>query len=272
MPGTTAALARLATRPRSRNLPHHECFDFCQGLQAPPLSGGSTTNQRPCPRSRCRKRCASSSSGRAMRGSMPRWNFTARASSCIVLDANEPGFGGSTRNGGMVSGGVNVGKRYMAKAMTDEEAAPYLNDAADAFSHVEDLIAREKIDCGWTKAGYFVGAWCKSHYDGMAHKVELLNRDGPLRGLSRAAGTADARRSAPTIIAAAWWWGARRICTPPCSSRACSTSASSAASPSPRRRRQPSSPRRARAGGWKRRAAPSRRATSSSPPTAIRAT
>ena len=94
---------------------------------------------------------------------------------CIVLDANEPGFGGSTRNGGMVSGGVNVGKRYMAKAMSDAEAAPYLHDAADAFSHVEDLIARENIDCGWTKAGYFVGAWCKSHYEGFAHKVDVLN-------------------------------------------------------------------------------------------------
>ncbi len=94
---------------------------------------------------------------------------------CIVLDANEPGFGGSSRNGGMVSGGVNVGKRYMAKAMSDAEAAPFLNDAADAFTYIEQLIAREKIDCGWTRAGYFLGAWCKSHYDSMAHKVDLLN-------------------------------------------------------------------------------------------------
>jgi glycine/D-amino acid oxidase-like deaminating enzyme len=94
---------------------------------------------------------------------------------CLVLDANEPGFGGSTRNGGMVSGGVNVGKRYMAKAMSDDEAAPYLTDAADAFSHVENLITRENIACGWTKAGYFVGAWCNSHYQAMAHKVEVLN-------------------------------------------------------------------------------------------------
>jgi glycine/D-amino acid oxidase-like deaminating enzyme len=95
--------------------------------------------------------------------------------SSIVLDAHEPGFGGSTRNGGMVSGGVNVGKRYMAKAMPDEEATPFLNDAADAFTHVEELIARENIDCGWTKAGYFVGAWARSHYEAMAHKAELLN-------------------------------------------------------------------------------------------------
>jgi glycine/D-amino acid oxidase-like deaminating enzyme len=94
---------------------------------------------------------------------------------CIVLDANEPGFGGSSRNGGMVSGGVNVGKRYMAKAMEEDEAAPYMTDAADAFSHIEDIIAREKIDCGWTRAGYFLGAWCKSHYEGMAKKIDVLN-------------------------------------------------------------------------------------------------
>ncbi|MCB1432063.1 MAG: FAD-binding oxidoreductase, partial [Alphaproteobacteria bacterium] len=96
---------------------------------------------------------------------------------CVVLDANEPGYGGSSRNGGMVSGGVNVGKRYMAKAMEPDEAAPYLADAADAFSHVEELINREKIDCGWTRAGYFLGAWCKSHYDGMAKKIDMLNRN-----------------------------------------------------------------------------------------------
>jgi glycine/D-amino acid oxidase-like deaminating enzyme len=96
---------------------------------------------------------------------------------CVVLDANEPGYGGSTRNGGMVSGGVNVGKRYLAKPMEPEEATPFLNDAADAFTHIENLIEREKIECSWTKAGYFLGAWCKSHYDAMAKKVALLNAE-----------------------------------------------------------------------------------------------
>ena len=95
---------------------------------------------------------------------------------CVVLDANEPGFGASTRNGGMVSGGVNVGKRYMSRAMGTEEAAPYLADAADAFGLIEDLIAREKIDCGWTRAGYFLGAWCKGHFEGMAKKADTLNK------------------------------------------------------------------------------------------------
>jgi glycine/D-amino acid oxidase-like deaminating enzyme len=101
--------------------------------------------------------------------------LTALGVDCVVLDANEPGFGASTRNGGMVSGGVNVGKRYMSKPMAADEAAPFMADAAEAFTLIEDLITREKIDCGWTKAGYFLGAWCKRHYDDMAKKVAHLN-------------------------------------------------------------------------------------------------
>jgi glycine/D-amino acid oxidase-like deaminating enzyme len=95
----------------------------------------------------------------------------------LVLDAAEPGFGGSTRNGGLVSGGVNVGKRIINKALTPEEAKPFMNDAVDAFSHVENLIADNNIQCGWSKSGYFLGAWCHSHYAAMAKKVELLNAE-----------------------------------------------------------------------------------------------
>jgi glycine/D-amino acid oxidase-like deaminating enzyme len=95
----------------------------------------------------------------------------------LVLDAAEPGFGASTRNGGMVSGGVNVGKRMLNKALTPEQSKPFLNDASDAFSFVEDLITTHAIDCGWHKNGYFLGAWCASHYKAMAKKVETLNED-----------------------------------------------------------------------------------------------
>jgi glycine/D-amino acid oxidase-like deaminating enzyme len=101
--------------------------------------------------------------------------FSKHGVESIVLDAAEPGFGGSTRNGGMVSGGVNVGKRMLNKALTPEEARPFLNDAVDAFTHVEHLIAENKIDCGWHKNGYFLGAWCQSHFDGLAKKVSSLN-------------------------------------------------------------------------------------------------
>ena len=86
----------------------------------------------------------------------------------LVLDSGEPGFGASTRSGGIVSGGANVGKGYLRKPLSEEEGKPFLNDAADSFSHIENFVAQEKVDCGWHKTGEFLGAWSKSHFDGMA--------------------------------------------------------------------------------------------------------
>jgi len=102
--------------------------------------------------------------------------LTREGIDCVVLDTDEPGFGGSTRNGGMVSGGVNVGKRYLARALEPEEAAPFMSDGADALTHVERLIASENIACHWSMPSYFQGAWSRSHFAGMARKVEALNR------------------------------------------------------------------------------------------------
>jgi glycine/D-amino acid oxidase-like deaminating enzyme len=98
--------------------------------------------------------------------------------SATVIEANEPGFGASTRSGGAVSGGVNVGKSFSGKSIDaeSERAAHLLSDAADAFSLIERIIEREGIACFWEKRGRFVGAWTPKHYDAMARKVELLNR------------------------------------------------------------------------------------------------
>src|SRR6266487_2123120 len=53
----------------------------------------------------------------------------------VVLEAHELGFGASTRNGGAVSGGVNVGKSFTGRtiAVDPERAGRLLSDAADAF-------------------------------------------------------------------------------------------------------------------------------------------
>ena len=92
----------------------------------------------------------------------------------VVLEAQEPGFGGSSRNGGMVSGGVNVGKKYTGSTANDELDRLY-SDAADSFSLIERIIAEEKIDCEWTMAGRFGGAWAPKHFKQMAAKVASLN-------------------------------------------------------------------------------------------------
>jgi len=92
----------------------------------------------------------------------------------IVLDAEDPGFGASTRNGGMVSGGVAVGKRYTG-VNTPEERKRFYTDAADSFSLIERIIEDNKIDCEWTKSGRFGGAWTPRHYAGLVNKLGPLN-------------------------------------------------------------------------------------------------
>ena len=96
---------------------------------------------------------------------------------CVVLEAAEPGFGASTRNGGGVSGGVNIGKSFSGKTLDPESdrARAVLMDGADAFSLIERLIAEEGIACHWNKTGRFVGAWTPAHYASQAKKIALLN-------------------------------------------------------------------------------------------------
>ena len=95
-----------------------------------------------------------------------------------VIEAHEPGFGASTRSGGGVSGGVNVGKSFSGKSIDpgSERAAGMLHDAGDAFSMIERIIDRESIQCFWEKRGRFVGAWTPKHYESLAKRVEALNR------------------------------------------------------------------------------------------------
>src|SRR5438045_9544057 len=79
----------------------------------------------------------------------------------VVLERGPLGIGASTRNGGSVSGGVNIGKSFSGRAaeVMPERAQALLADAADAFSLIERLIEDEQIECFWQKNGRFAGAW-----------------------------------------------------------------------------------------------------------------
>jgi glycine/D-amino acid oxidase-like deaminating enzyme len=95
----------------------------------------------------------------------------------VVLEANELGFGASTRNGGAVSGGVNVGKRFSGRttAVEPQRTERILSDASDAFALIDRLIGEERIDCFWEKPGRFVGAWTKGHFEAQTRRMAVLN-------------------------------------------------------------------------------------------------
>jgi glycine/D-amino acid oxidase-like deaminating enzyme len=99
---------------------------------------------------------------------------------CVVLERGVFGIGASTRNGGMISGGTNLGKGLGGKSPIAEEferkKAELMAAGADSLTVLEDIIAREGIDCGLHRSGRFVGAWTPRHYDDMATKVEAYNK------------------------------------------------------------------------------------------------
>ncbi len=100
---------------------------------------------------------------------------------CTVMEANDFGFGASTRNGGAVSGGVSLGKGLGGKRRLGDDGAEtladrLLNDSSDSLSLVEDIIRRENIDCFWERSGRFAGAVTRKHYDMLAAKVDQFNQ------------------------------------------------------------------------------------------------
>ncbi|HYM73115.1 MAG TPA: FAD-dependent oxidoreductase [Stellaceae bacterium] len=95
----------------------------------------------------------------------------------VVFERGALGEGASTRNGGAVSGGVNVGKSFSGKpaAIDPARSARMLSDAHDAFALVEQLIENEGIDCCWQKRGRFVGAWTPKHFAYQQSRLGSLN-------------------------------------------------------------------------------------------------
>lgn len=81
----------------------------------------------------------------------------------IVIDAHEPGFGASTRSGGLVGGGGTLKPAILGKEPAPERKVAIIAEADAALQLVENLIAREQIACGWHRTGRFVGAWSRAH-------------------------------------------------------------------------------------------------------------
>ena len=93
-------------------------------------------------------------------------------SEVVVLEAGPLGLGASTRNGGMVSGGVNVGKHASLDPATADEM---LAEAAESYGWFEGFIRDEKIDAMYQRCGRFVGAHTRAAWQKQAEEVARLN-------------------------------------------------------------------------------------------------
>lgn len=93
----------------------------------------------------------------------------------LVLDAGPIGQGASTRSGGQVSGGVNVGKSASRAPVPAHRKAALLRDAAAGFTLFETLLERHQIRCGYHRTGRINGLWSPEHAAGWRARLPELN-------------------------------------------------------------------------------------------------
>jgi glycine/D-amino acid oxidase-like deaminating enzyme len=96
--------------------------------------------------------------------------------SVVVLDAQDAGFGASSRNGGMVGGSLKWGYGDLAGMVGAAKAADLTKEAQASLEFTKDLIEREQIACHLQKVGMFVGAHRPSHYESMARELEITRK------------------------------------------------------------------------------------------------
>jgi glycine/D-amino acid oxidase-like deaminating enzyme len=87
----------------------------------------------------------------------------------VVLDAEDAGWGCSSRNGGQVSTSIKPGFDELAERHGKDVAFAIRREGFNALQWIGDFIAQEKIDCNWERVGRFHGAHNSAAFEKLAH-------------------------------------------------------------------------------------------------------
>ena len=97
---------------------------------------------------------------------------TARGGrSTLVLDAEDAGWGCSTRNGGQVSTSIKPSFELLAKRHGPQLAFDILKEGHRSLAFIADFIRTEGIDCDFHQVGRFHAAHNAAQYDALAGRV-----------------------------------------------------------------------------------------------------
>ena len=92
--------------------------------------------------------------------------------STVVIDAEEAGWGCSSRNGGQVSSSIKPDFAYLSKQYGMEKARQVLEEGHRALAWIGDFIRDEGIACDFNVTGRFHGAHTRSHYEKLGRRLE----------------------------------------------------------------------------------------------------
>lgn len=118
---------------------------------------------------------------------------TARGGrSTLVIDAEEPGFGCSSRNGGQVSTSVKPSLEKLTAKFGLEKARSIRAEGTAALEWLTGFIESEGMDCDFRPCGRFHAAHTPAHYEELVRDATRMQRD---EGIESFAVTRSAQRS-----------------------------------------------------------------------------
>lgn len=94
----------------------------------------------------------------------------------VVLEADEPGMGASSRNAGMLGKSGRQSLLLLSKAIGAEKAVAFFREQQAIFDESVTRIRTEGLDCDFRMSGRFIGALSQAHYDGLAREYEARGR------------------------------------------------------------------------------------------------
>ncbi|WP_419902587.1 NAD(P)/FAD-dependent oxidoreductase [Kiloniella sp.] len=96
----------------------------------------------------------------------------------VVLEAERPGWGCSSRNGGLLGPSFHkLGLKGLEQAYGKDKAKAIMRESLDCMRSLVSFIKEEGIDCELNMRGRFRGAAHPKHYDSLARQVETMQKE-----------------------------------------------------------------------------------------------
>jgi glycine/D-amino acid oxidase-like deaminating enzyme len=93
--------------------------------------------------------------------------------STVVLDAEDAGWGCSTRNGGQISTSLKPEFEKLSSQYGAKDAFNILKEGHNALAWIEDFVTSEEIDCHFKICGKFLGAHNPVQYEYLGSKIGI---------------------------------------------------------------------------------------------------
>ena len=90
----------------------------------------------------------------------------------VVLEAQDAGWGGSSRNGGQVSPSIKPSFQDLSRKYGEDPARELLKEGNNALKWIGDFIQEENIDCDFRRVGHYYGAHSLSQFK---HLEKIIN-------------------------------------------------------------------------------------------------